>query len=210
MHRWAPCPEVQTLTGSTRLAPLHCTAGLAGGSQPEWVVSIPLGCLAVQRAARDARGWRAAAEALLEAHGGGLSLRLQPLRAAAAGAPGGPAAARASGGHRAPWRLVMTGGTVTTAAAVQLALPRYAHDRVHLSRLSAAQVLQLAARMEGGAARARRAAGRGRGRARARARARACGMVAAGTCTGACKGRARRSAPSLCTHALIPWRRLQG
>lgn len=37
-------------------------AGLAGASQPEWVASVPLGCLGAQRAARDVEGWLLAAE----------------------------------------------------------------------------------------------------------------------------------------------------
>jgi exopolyphosphatase/pppGpp-phosphohydrolase len=86
-------------------------------------------------AAGDAAGWRSTAEAALRAGGEGLLAR---LRAA------GPA-----------WRLVVTGGTVTSAAAVRLGLPSYEHSRVHMARLTGAQLLQLAGELSNAEAQAR-------------------------------------------------------
>ncbi|GBF99731.1 hypothetical protein Rsub_12444 [Raphidocelis subcapitata] len=98
--------------------------GAAGEARPDWVESLPLGCLRVAAAAGGAPGWRAAAEAVLGAEGSGLLARLR------AAGPG--------------WRLVVTGGTVTSAAAVLLGLRSYDHARVHMARLRGAQLLRLA------------------------------------------------------------------
>jgi exopolyphosphatase/pppGpp-phosphohydrolase len=114
----------------------NAPAGLAGTQQPEWVASMPLGCLSVQRAAGDPSGWTSAAEAALRLHGGAAAARLR-----AAAAPG-PAGGPGTGAGRL--LLVATGGTVTSAEALALRLPRYEHARVHMARLGVAQLLAIA------------------------------------------------------------------
>jgi len=118
--------------------------GAAGSLRPELVTSVPLGCLAVQRAARGVGGWMAAAEKLLDSTM--LSQQLQQRRLKQ------QQQQQSSPSQPPPPKLVATGGTVTTAVALLLQLPQYDSDRVHMSRISRRQLLQLAEQLSGPAA----------------------------------------------------------
>ncbi|KAI8465243.1 MAG: Ppx/GppA phosphatase family-domain-containing protein [Monoraphidium minutum] len=146
--------------------------GVAGGGEPQWVASIPLGCLSVQRAAAGSRGWAAAAEAVLNTHGAGIAARLreqeqqraegeqrqqqqQQQQQPSAAFPQPTPAAPAPAAPQRAWRLAATGGTVTTAAAAALGLPAYEHARVHMARLGAARLMAMADEFAGAEAQAR-------------------------------------------------------
>ena len=109
-------------------------------------MSLPLGCLAVAAAGDDAAAWGAAVARILESHGAAAAAAAERWRAERLSAD-------SDGSGSGEWRLVLTGGTVTTAAALLQALPSYSRAAVHRRRLAASDLDALAAALQTAAAR---------------------------------------------------------
>jgi exopolyphosphatase/guanosine-5'-triphosphate,3'-diphosphate pyrophosphatase len=104
------------------------------GVQRPSVMSLPIGCVTLANMLpSDSEDGTAVQMAIKRA--------LEPYEQALQGVQG-------SAGSHAP--IVMTGGTVTTAAALLLQLPTYEPPRVHMSRITSDQLRELASQLHTG------------------------------------------------------------
>ena len=125
--------------GSTELALGRLSAD--GSLDLRFVRSVNVGCRRVTEKFLAGDG-PASAEALAAAHEFAARSFSPVVREGGLAAAGAPGAA-----HEPPAQLVVTGGTVTTLVALELALDPYDPARVHLAELTRAQLDELEGRL---------------------------------------------------------------